>query len=109
MFRFLRRDLRVVVDCADARRLRALRDTPRPRGVRARCRVALQLHEGRLTRVMRAEIVAAGGCTAPALGAWLAGHFTDCDEAWYVDGIAAREGGRPSPLALPRLRALFAR
>lgn len=108
MFWFARRQLRFVIDCADARRLRALCDGPRPRGVRVRPCAATRLDAGTVTRVMRVEVRAACSCPPHELGAWLGGCFAGCEELWYVDGIPARGGARPHALELRRLIGLFA-
>lgn len=108
MFWFSRRELCFIVDCADSRRLLALRQGPRPRGVRVRCRSAPRLRDGAVSRVLRAEIVASCGCSPLELGDWLSQCFAGCEDVWYIDGVPARAGGRPHTVELGRLAALFA-
>ncbi|HMM76269.1 MAG TPA: hypothetical protein PJ986_11215 [Gammaproteobacteria bacterium] len=108
MFWFARRELRFVVDCADARRLRALCEGPRPRGVRVRARHATRLHDDTVSPVLRAEVIASCSCSPLEVSAWLGACFAGCEDLWYVDGVPARSGGRPQRVELGRLAALFA-
>jgi len=105
---FTRRALRFVVDCADARRLDALCEGPLPRGVRARLRHAPRLRDASVTQVLRVEVSVSSACSPLELGAWLSGCFAGCEDPWYVDGVAARSGGRVQRVVRERLVVSFA-
>lgn len=102
------RALRFVIDCDDGAALLALRDAERPFGVRVRCRRVTCWREGRAERRLRAEVTAAGGCSAAELSAWLSRCFAGCQDVWYIDGVPARAGAVPNASELRRLVALFA-